>query len=195
MREYKGIVLIGIIILIIVMTFFIKSTYARYTSDSQAVGTIAVAKWAFETDNAINTINVNLSDTYDPTTLVDGRIAPGTRGSFAVVLNNATSETSVDFTVLIGAVANKPSNLKLYKDSSYTTEITPGTTTITGQLAKKDSTELPVTIYWKWDYYTSSAGDTTDTSDGINAANLTIPITISGLQTDPNGPEATTHID
>lgn len=195
MREYKGLVLIAIIVLIIVMTFFIKSTYARYASDSQAVGTITVAKWAFETDNAISTVNVSLSDTYDPTTLVNGRIAPGTSGSFAIALKNSTSETSVDFRVSIGAISNIPSNLKFYKDSSYTTEIAVGTGNITGQLAKQDSTELPVTIYWKWNYYTSSAGDTLDTSDGETAANLTIPVIIRGLQTDPTGPEATTHID
>ena len=195
MREYKGLVLIAIIVLIIVMTFFIRITYARYSSNSQAVSTITVAKWAFETDNAISTVNVSLSDTYDPTTLVNGRIAPGTKGSFAVVLKNPTSETSVDFTISLGSIANIPSNLKFYKDSACTNEIAVGTGSITGQLAKQDSTELPVTIYWKWNYYTSSAGDTLDTSDGETAANLTIPVIIRGLQTDPTGPEATTHIN
>lgn len=195
MREYKGIVLICFIALAIIMTIFIKNTYARYASNSQAVGTITVAKWAFETDNAISTVNVNLSETYDPSTLVNGKIAPGTSGSFAVVLKNPTSETSVDFAVSIGTISNKPSNLKFYKDSTYTTELAVGTGTITGQLEKKDSTELPVTIYWRWEYYTSNSADTLDTTDGEAAANLSIPVIISALQTDPNGSAATTHID
>lgn len=191
----KSFLIVCLIILIVIMTLFIKDTYSRYAGNSQASAAITVAKWAFETDNAQNTINVSLSETYDPTTLVNGKIAPGTRGSFAIVLKNPTSETSVDFSVSIGSISNVPANLKFYKDSSYTQELTVGSSTITGQLEKKDSTELPVTIYWRWEYSTSTSGDTLDTSDGIAARTLTVPVVITGIQTDPTGAAATTHID
>ena len=117
----KSFLIVCLIILIVIMTLFIKDTYSRYAGNSQASAAITVAKWAFETDNAQNTINVSLSETYDPTTLVNGKIAPGTRGSFAIVLKNPTSETSVDFSVSIGSISNVPANLKFYKDFHFDT--------------------------------------------------------------------------
>ena len=122
----------------------------------------------------------------------------------SININNATTETGVDFTVKLGTVTGEvPTNLKFYKDNTYasTSEITPGTGTITGQVAALDGTGVDVTIYWQWVYETGTVtdgiatGDAADTLDGEAAASLTIPITITGVQTPPSATAITSHID
>ena len=204
MRTHKkSLLLVVLLILVAIATAFVGRTYAKYTGEVSGNGAAVVAKWAFETDNASPTITANITPTADPSTLVNNKIAPGTQGSFAVHVSNDTSETGADFTVKLGTVTSAPTNLKFYKSSTFTAanEITPGTGTITGQLAAGDSTGLDVTIYWQWVYETGTvtngiaAGDSDDTDDGEAAASLTIPITITGVQTPPSATAITSHIN
>lgn len=194
----KSIGFMVLLLLVGLTSGFVGGTFAKYTGEVNGQGTATVAKWAFETDNSgISTFDVNLSTTADDTTLatVGGkkRIAPGTAGSFSVTLTNPTSEVGVDFTVALDSIENKPTNLKFYKDAAHTTEIIPGTGTITGQIKAKDSTGIAVPIYWAWEYETTN-GDAADTTDGEAAKTLTIGLTITGVQTQP-GAAITTHIN
>ena len=177
---------------------YVVGTYAKYISEIAGNnGTVEVAKWAFTTDNTTQTLTINLAKNYDPTTLVAGKIAPGTAGSFNVALVNSTTETGVNFTIKLNEIANIPTNLKFYKDSSYTTELIPGTSRITGQLAAGDSTGVSVPVYWKWEYETAAIeiNDPIDTQSGENANTLTIGVDITGTQTTPSTTAITSHID
>ena len=89
-----------------------------------------------------------------------------------------------------------PTNLKFYKDSSYTTELTPGTSTITGQLVAGENSFARVPIYWRWLYETDAiaTNDPLDTADGVAANELTIGVTITGTQVQP-GAAITSHIN
>lgn len=199
----KSLLLVILLLLVAIATAFVGRTYAKYTGEITGDGEAVVAKWAFTTDNANPTIEVNLNPTVDPTTLVENKIAPGTQGAFAINLKNTTSETGADFTVKLGTVTNAPTNLKFYKDNTYsaTSELTPGTGTITGQLEAGDDTGVDVKIYWKWLYETGAvtdgiaAGDAQDTTDGENAKTLTVPLTITGVQTPPSATAITSHIN
>ena len=197
-KNKNAIILMALLTLVAVTAMYVASTYAKYTSEITGNnGTATVAKWAFSTDNATQTLTINLAATYDPTTLVGGKIAPGTAGSFNVALVNTTSEVGVDWTIKLNSITNKPTNLKFYKDSSYTTELTPGTSTITGQLIAGDSTGLSVPIYWKWAYETTeiATNDPIDTNDGGAANTLTIGVDITGVQTTPSTTAITSHIN
>ena len=198
MKRYS----VGFMLLLLLLGItsgYVGGTLAKYTGQVTGSGVATVARWAFETDNsAVSSFNINLSTTADETTLakVNGkqRIAPGTEGSFAITLTNPNSEVGVDFTVALDTISNKPTNLKFYKDANHTTELVPGTSTITGQLAALDSIGVPVTIYWAWAYETAN-GDAADTSSGTaNDRDLTIGLTITGIQTEP-GVAITTHIN
>lgn len=188
-----------LLLLLGITSGYVGGTIAKYTGEVTGSGAATVARWAFETDNtAVSSFNVNLSTTADETTLarVNGkqRIAPGTEGSFGITLTNPNSEVGVDFTVALDAIDNVPTNLKFYKDSAHTTELIPGIGTITGQLAAQDSTGVVVTIYWAWAYETEN-GDTADTNAGTaNNRDLTIGLTITGVQTEP-GSAIATHIN
>ncbi len=195
MRNHKKSILVVILLLLVaIATAYVGGTYAKYTESVSGNGTATVAKWDFTTDNAISNLTINFTDTYAASTLVAGKIAPGTSGSFAISVKNTNTETGVDFTLSLSSVQNVPTNLKFYKDSTFTTEITPGSGTITGQLAAKDSTGLSVPIYWKWNYETTG-GDTADTTDGKAAESLTIPITITGTQVPTSTATFTSHIN
>ena len=195
MKNHKRSILVLILLLLVaIATTYVGGTYAKYTESVSGNGTATVAKWDFTTDNAISNLTINFTETYNASTLIAGKIAPGTSGSFAISVKNTNTETGVDFTLTLGSVSNIPTNLKFYKDSTFTTQITPGTGTITGQLIAKDSTGLSVPIYWKWDYETSN-GDANDTADGKAATELTIPITITGTQVAPSATAITSHIN
>lgn len=197
-KKRSALVIIVLVLLIGITSLYVVGTYAKYISEIAGNnGTVEVAKWAFTTDNANQTLTINLAQNYDPTTLVSGKIAPGTAGSFNVVLVNSTTETGVNFSIKLNEIANIPTNLKFYKDSSYTTELIPGTSRITGQLAAGDSTGVSVPVYWKWEYETAAIeiNDPIDTQSGENANTLTIGVDITGTQTTPSTTGITSHID
>lgn len=171
---------IVLLLLVGVSIRYVAGTYAKYTSTINGSGTISVAKWAFTTDNSSTAINLNLSPAADPTSLVNGKIAPGTSGSFNLVLSNATSEVGVEFTVTFTGVTGKPQNLVLtYGGNSFN----PSTGSITGTIAQGETITLP--IGFSWPYYTDATEDGEDTNDGITAADMVLTAQIVGSQTNP----------
>ena len=184
----KSVFVIAVLMMIAVTLTLVSSTYARYTATISRNGTAAVAQWAFTT-----TMNINFADTYHASTLVAGKIAPGTKGSFDISVSNASSEVGVDYTVTLGTITNAPTNIKFYSDATYATPLTTSTP-ITGKIKANDSTAKIVKIYWAWPYQTGAvtpatgvaAGDTADTADGVAAKTLTVPVTITGVQTQPS---------
>ena len=198
MKDRKSILIVVLLLLVGVTCGYVASTYAKYTSQVTGNnGSATVAKWAFRTDNTTQTLSINFASTYDPTTLESGKIAPGTSGSFNVALVNSNTETGVDWTIRLNSVTGKPTNLKFYRDSAHTVALIPGESTITGQLAAKDSTGLSVPIYWVWEYVTSEAAtnDPIDTEDGEAADTLSIGVDITGIQTAPSATAITSHIN
>ncbi len=116
MKNKKSLLVLVLLLLVGITSAYVASTFAKYTSKIENNnGTATVAKWAFTTDNSAQTLTVNLDNTPDPSTLVAGKIAPGTSGSFNIALSNATTETGVDWTISLKNVTNKPTNLKCYK--------------------------------------------------------------------------------
>ena len=182
-------VVILLLLLIAISIFYIAGTYAKYTSEiSDIQGEAIIAKWDFDVENASQTLDIDLGATYDPDTLVADRIAPGTEGSFAIQLTNANTETGVDYTIAFGTATGVPTNLKFYSDSTYNTELTLASDTLTGTLDAEDATGDTITFYWKWDYETTN-GDEADTTNGkaggANGTKMTLPITITGVQVEP----------
>ena len=197
MNKKRNSLLVIVLLLLVGLTFgYVSSTYAKYTSKIEGnEGTVTVAKWAFRTDNPSKSLVINFKDTYDASTLVSGKIAPGTEGSFNIALSNKNSEVGVDWEIALKSITGKPTNLKFYKDAAHTTELTPGTSKITGQLAAKESTDLEVPIYWAWAYETAeiATNDPIDTQEGESPATLTIGVDITGTQVAPSTTAITSH--
>ncbi len=193
----KSLLVVVLLLLVGVTAYFAANTYAKYASHITGnEATATVAKWAFGTENATKTFTIALEGTVDTTTLVAGRIAPGTQGHFEVALTNKDTETGVDFTVKLNSITGKPTNLKFYRNSDFTGELTPGTTEITGQIKAEDATGVTIPIYWKWAYETAeiATNDPIDTANGETPATLTVGLDIVGVQTQP-GAAITTHVN
>ncbi len=179
----KGLIITIALLLIVVGAYFVSGTYARYTEQVKREATATVAKWDFTTDNPTD-FSIDLTETYDASTLVDGKIAPGTKGKFDIVLKNAKTETAVDVNVAI-AKENVPTNLKFYTDNTFATEFTAAE--LNAVLKAKDATGLTKTIYWKWDYNNTADAtkDGQDTTDGKAAKTMKVTLTITGTQKAP----------
>lgn len=190
MSKKKKTMLALAIILGIAAVGLAAGVYAKYIASlTSGNGSATVAKWAFETDNANTTITCELAKTYKASTLVAGKIAPGTSGKCPIKISNANSEVGVNYTIKPKTVTNQPTYLKLYKNEAHTEEFST-TEAITGTLAPK-AAEQTIYVYWDWAYETGTvtdgvaAGDAADTTDGEAAKTMEISFDISGVQVPP----------
>ena len=184
MSKKKKTIIAVIAILAIAIVGLGVGVVAKYISNITATGTATVAKWAFTTDNASGNIICELDYTYDATTLVNGKIAPGTSGKCPILISNANSEVGIEYTIEPdGEVTNQPTNLKFYKDAAHSQPFS-ASAKITGNLNPKSTMAEPVYVYWYWAYETTD-GDTADTSDGVAAETMTMNFKVTGTQVAP----------
>ena len=87
-KTNKNAVLVFVLLLLVaVSAMMVASTYAKYTSTVTGTGSATVAKWAFTDDNTNTDLTIKLDETYDASTLVAERIAPGTSGEFMIEID------------------------------------------------------------------------------------------------------------
>lgn len=178
----KRLLMVVLFIVIGIVVFGNTLTYASYTDNVSNYGFLNVAKWTFLGDNKNTVINININDTYDESTLSNGKIAPGTSGVINLKLNNANTETGVKFNVKINEIVNAPNNLKFYTDKEMTKELSSNG--IEGTLKHNDIDGIDINIYWKWLYIVDDIDN--DTYVGMNVSELVVPIEIVGTQYDTN---------
>lgn len=184
MSKKKKTMLALAIILGIAVVGLAAGVYAKYFSSlTSGNGSLTVAKWAFEDDNDGTDggkVTCNLGKTYKASTLVAGKIAPGTEGTCTIKISNENSEVGVTYTLTPTGNMDGPTNLVFKENGS-------AFTTKTGTLAPGGSET--VTIDWVWPYETpenSDDGDSDDTADGEAASSsMTAEFTITGTQVKP----------
>ena len=162
-------------------------TFAKYRTQLDSSNqTATVAKWNFGEDNT-NTFTFSLANTYTESTLVRGKIAPGTQGELTFNVSNKNTEVGTQYTIALSNT-NAPTNIKFYSDSACTSELVDSK--LTGTLAPKAASQT-VKIYWKWAYETGTVtdgvatGDSADTTNGTAANTMTVTATITGVQVQP----------
>ena len=163
-------------------------TYARYMSQEKGTGSADIANWAFEiTKNGEETKTINLTSTATKSTLVNGKIAPGTAGEFIIALNAIGSEVSVDYKLEFANEKNKPDNIMFtYNGNNYKSlsEIDD----ITGTFGVNETKTKIIKISWVWLYQTGStdaakeANDKLDTENGTSLLDYTFDIIAKGTQ-------------
>ncbi len=204
MKKKKGLGLLVLLLLVGVAGVFVVGTYAKYTGSVDKTGTAYIAKWAFSTDNTSGDLTINLAQAYDASTLVSTKtvgdktykvIAPGTSGSFDLVITNTNSEVGIDYEITFTDIAHLPTYL-VFKQNGTAVDIT--TKKITGTLPAGQTATIPMT--WEWPYESGTntsgvySGDATDTSEGSDTdANRTMTFNahVVAKQTQPS----TTAID
>lgn len=196
-KELYGICLTIALVLIV---FSIGYTFAKYYTEIKGGGIGSIAKWSFIANNSKDTMQkISLLDTANKVSLVKGKIAPGTSGSFDIVIDATGSEVGVDYEVKVAEEKNMPANL-IYKtiidgetsEESYKTlkelaerELSGNIDTVNGETTKT------IKIVWEWPYETKDIdgniiGDEEDLANGTSSnLNYEFVLQIIGTQS-PN---------
>lgn len=120
------------------------ATFANYYSEGFLQGNLSIAKWEFDAkldQSGTGVVNLALQDTTGPSAA--STIAPGSSGSFRILLSKGSSNITQVYRIKTTRTS-LPANLKIYTDSTCTTELIDTT--------EFPDTESTLTLYWKWNY-------------------------------------------
>lgn len=189
--------------LTLVSTCLMGGTLAKYVTDVEGTAAATVAKWSFDAKSGGKSIStkeykIDLANTvYQTEGIKEKVIAPGTKGSFDIVVDATGSEVGIGYKIQFSDDKNIPTNLKFYSDSSYsaskeiTTLFTPNSPAFQGTInadAVGANKTVTNTVYWQWPYETTGVdgADTADTTAGTATdRNMTFKITVTGTQVTP----------
>ena len=193
MNKKKTALLVICAILAIILSFMIGKTFAKYVSEVKGAGTAEIANWVFKVNGKEDVVqNVNLLSTYHNETLINNKVAPGTSGSFNIVVDATGSEVGVDYAIEFLNESQKPQNLIfIYEDKPYTT-IQDLEKDLSGTINANDENKIRnVTINWEWQYETGenaneiAQNDIIDTNNAKQLENYTFDIHVKGTQVMP----------
>lgn len=188
-------ILITLLIAMIALVL-VSGTYAKYTSSASGSDTARVAKWSFTVGGtdivAENTFTFDLFKTIKDT---DGKtetdvvsanadkvIAPGTSGSFDLVLENK-SETSAKYgiTYTVTNTASIPVQFSV-NGKDWTDNLANVVESDTDTKLAANNETKTITIQWKWAY---DGDDTTDVNLGkVGTAKLIVQADVTATQID-----------
>ena len=156
MKKNKKVLIIALVLLAITLSFIGGRTFSKYIAEVNGSGTADIANWVFKVNGQEDSVqNVNLLSTYNNETLVNNKVAPGTSGSFNIVIDATGSEVGVDYNVTFLNESEKPQNLVfMYDDTKYST-IQDLEQDLSGTINANDENKTrTITIYWEWQYQT-----------------------------------------
>lgn len=194
--RHLGVVALALTLVSMTLT---GGTLARYVTEVTGTAKAEVAAWSFKANNnddGKQFTQIDLGSTvnrtaYDGKTVVDGVIAPGTSGSFDILLDGTGSEVGIDYIVTLAE--KTADNPKLPAD--LTIKVTNGNEAekayslgdeITGTIdyvSGEKAMQRKIKVSWSWDFGT----DDTKTSNDNTYQNATfnLDITATGKQTAP----------
>ena len=193
MSKKKKAWLVICVLLAIILSFMVGKTFAKYVSEVKGAGTAEIANWVFKVNGKEDVVqNVNLLSTYNNETLINNKVAPGTSGSFNIVVDATGSEVGVEYAIQFLNESEKPQNLVfIYEDKQYTT-IQDLEKDLSGTINANDENKIrTITINWEWQYETGenaneiNQNDIVDTNNAKQLENYTFDIHVNGTQVMP----------
>lgn len=189
-KNTKKIATLVLIAIVAVGSYFIASTYAKYTSEFSGNGSAGVAKWAWTINNKAFTTSASVSEgfSFDPfatiydtgessaETDVDSTtklIGPGTSGSVTLDITN-NSEVNAEY--MVEFTATNASNVPLQYSLDGTSWTSDITTLNIGTNAANSNGPVAInmgasatqrTLHWKW-VYENGTGSTLATNDAAD---------------------------
>lgn len=159
----KRSLIVVLAVLCLATSCFVGSTFAKYTSSATGSDTVTVATWTwtgdvdisnnsltFALDETVTNTKEGVNDSVGAESVVSGKMAPGTSGSFTITLNN-TSEVAAEY-LLQFTLPTAPSSLTFtYQNGSAAAETLTSSTQITGELAHTNGS-VDIVVNWVWDY-------------------------------------------
>lgn len=193
MPKKKKIIIAFTCFISIILSFLGGQAYSKYTTKLRGEGIAEVAIWSFEVNkNKEQVQTINLISTCNNQTLVNNKIAPGTSGSFDIMIDATGSDVGINYNISFSDEENKPSNLKfIYEDKEYNS-IKELENNLSGTIkANEENKCRTLNIKWKWNYETGSDeeeiahNDLLDTENAKNIKNYTFNINVTGNQVEP----------
>ena len=173
MKKNKKVLIIALVLLAITLSFIGGRTFSKYIAEVNGSGTADIANWVFKVNGQEDSVqNVNLLSTYNNETLVNNKVAPGTSGSFNIVIDATGSEVGVDYDVTFLNESEKPQNLVfMYDDTKYST-IQDLEQDLSGTInANEENKTRTITIDWEWQYETGDNENEIAQNDEIDTQN------------------------
>lgn len=194
MSKKKKVIAIVAILLAIVVSFIGGNTYAKYTSKVLGYGYARIADWKFNVNGATDFFpqTIYLTTTADAKTLTEGKIAPGTKGSFSITVDATGTDVGVRYELITESEGIKPTNLKFkYNGITYNT-ITELLSNAGGTIYADDTNKIrKINIDWEWPYVSGNndkeiiENDKIDTQSGLEG-DYQFEVYVIGTQIDPN---------
>lgn len=193
MAKKKKVLTIFAVLVVILLAFIGGQAYAKYVSEVRGEGIAEVATWSFKVNGQEEKVeSINLASTCNNETLVNNKIAPGTSGSFNILVDSTDSEVGINYNITFTEEENKPQNLKFeYNDTEYNS-IKDLEDDLSGTINANDEDKTrTLNVKWKWDYETGSnpeeilSNDLVDTEDAKKIQNYTFDVIVTGTQVEP----------
>lgn len=188
----RKIILMAIMLVLTILLGIIGGiTYAKYYTKIDGTGNAEIARWSFKANDETKTIaDIKLNNTYNENKLEKNTIAPGTKGSFDIVIDTTGADVAVDYEVKFDNEKNKPTNLEFTYEDTTSNTLKGLEDVLVGRIGVKEQRTKTLTIYWNWDFETGtnnseiSNNDVIDTNDA--GKDYTFDITIIGTQVNPD---------
>lgn len=193
LKKKTKIVLIVIVIAVILVSFIGGQAYAKYMSKVTGNGVGEIAQWRFKVnENEEKMQTISLNSTIYNFTLANGRIAPGTAGSFEINIDGSGSGVAIFYTVNFQNETEKPKNLKFKYDGKEFESIELLNHWIVGTIhGDTDAQQRSFIIEWEWPYETGNTpeeiaeNDERDTIDAKNISDYRFDVIVTGTQVQP----------
>ena len=194
MTKKKKIILAIAILAITLLAFVGGQAYAKYITEVKGEGIAEVATWNFKVNGQKEQVqSINLISTCNNETLVNNKIAPGTSGSFNIIVDGTGSEVGINYNIAFKDEANKPKNLKFIYENVEYNSIQELENNLSGTIYANDENKTKtLNIAWEWKYETGTdtteiaSNDLLDTKDAQEIQNYTFSVSVTGTQIEPS---------
>lgn len=195
-KTNRKMLIIVLLLAILLCLYFVTSTYSKYISSTSSSETVGVAKWSIQ----LNGKDVSTSGTaYKANQLLSltpvsndkvaaNTIAPKSTAQGEIELNPEGTQVALKYTIELDTASYSGTTLPnltySLKVGGSSVDLTDGS--YTGKIALPDGTDgktamtsdqkTTITVIATWD---TNGDDETDTSIGIEAGTITIPVTVT----------------
>lgn len=183
-----------IVVVISILSFFIGQVFNKYNTSIKGEGVASIATWNFKVNDTKEQIQtINLTSTINNETILDHKIAPGTSGSFDIIIDATATQVGIKYSINCIEETNKPHNLKfVYEEKEYNS-LRELQEKLSGTIYANDENKVRIlNIQWQWNYETGSTeeeintNDLLDAQDAQNIQNYKFTICVSGEQIEKN---------
>ena len=158
-NKTRKIIRIACAILLIVLVQAIGITYAKYIASDKISGEAEIAQWSFKiSEEGTQTKTINLADTAENESTVNGKLAPGSWGSIGIQLDATGSDVGVDYTLEFANEQNKPQNLEFVYNGTTYNSISEIVSSGTIERDVENKTKN-IAIVWRWNYETGKTNE------------------------------------